>query len=453
MKLGIVILAAGQGTRMRSRRPKVLHLLAGKPLLEHVLDTAFSLNPATVVVVYGHGGEQVLAHFRNAPVQWVEQTQRLGTGHAVQQAMSQLATVDQVLILYGDVPLITTATLQKFIDNHCNGFLGIITARLSDPTGYGRIIRTGNEDRILRIVEEKDGTHNDLAVKEINTGIMIADRIHLFDWLGRINNNNAQGEFYLTDIIALAVADGWTVSSVQSQLIQEVTGINDLIQLANMERYLQRLQVEVLMHDGVTFKDPNRFDLRGKLNVGNDVVIDVNVIIEGEVTLDDDVAIGPNCILRNCRIGANTQIYANSMIEKTVIGPNSHIGPYARVRPGCAIAEGVHVGNFVELKNAHLGIGSKANHLSYLGDCIIGERVNIGAGTITCNYDGVNKHQTVIGDDAFVGSNTALVAPIQIGNEATIGAGSVITKDAPAAKLTLTRPPQRSVDGWQRPGK
>lgn len=454
MKLGIVILAAGQGTRMCSNLPKVLHSLAGKPLLRHVLDTAAQLNPTTIVVVHGHGGEKVLAQFHNAPVQWVQQAQQLGTGHAVQQAMPQLTAVDQVLILYGDVPMIAPTTLQKFIDNHNNGFLGIITAQLSDPKGYGRVIRTNKDNgRIVRIVEEKDGAPHELAIKEINTGIMLADRKRLVDWLSRINNKNAQGEFYLTDVIALAVADGLTVSSVQPQRIQEVMGINDLMQLATMEHYLQQLQAQVLMQQGVTFRDPNRFDLRGELKAGRDVIIDINVIIEGEVIIEEGVHIGPNCLLRNCRIGANTQIYANSIIEEASIGPNARIGPFARVRPGCEIAAAAHIGNFVELKNAHIGAGSKANHLSYLGDCEIGERVNIGAGTITCNYDGVNKHKTIIDDDAFIGSNTALVAPVTIGNEATIGAGSVINKNAPAAKLTLTRPPQRTVEGWNRPQK
>lgn len=449
MTLGIVILAAGQGTRMRSTLPKVLHPLAGKPILGHVLDTAFALNPQIIVVVYGHGGEHLLATFSQSQVEWVEQKQQLGTAHAVQQAMPKLVTVDQVLILYGDVPLITTATLHNLIQISINDVLGIITAQLSDPTGYGRIIRDDTR-RIVRIVEQKDATSAELMVNEINTGIMLANRSRLSNWLHGIKNNNAQSEFYLTDVIAMATEDGVTVASVQPYHVDEILGINDRIQLAYLERQLQLQQAQALMRKGVTIIDPARFDLRGSIEAEIDIVIDINVIIEGHVILKTGVSIGANCILRNCTIGVGTVIYANSIIDNAIIGANCRIGPYARIRPGCELAEKVHIGNFVELKNAKLGMNSKANHLTYLGDCEIGEQVNIGAGTIICNYDGVNKYKTVIGNKAFIGSNTALVAPVTIGENATIGAGSVITIDAPAGELTLSRAKQHTITGWVR---
>jgi bifunctional UDP-N-acetylglucosamine pyrophosphorylase/glucosamine-1-phosphate N-acetyltransferase len=451
--LGIVILAAGQGTRMRSQIPKVLHPLAGKPLLGHVLDAAKSLNPQTIVVVYGHGGEQVKANFPDTAIQWVEQTQLLGTGHAVQQALPQLQGVEQVLVLYGDVPLINTATLQQLIEaSIANAALGLITIKLPDPTGYGRIIRdvTGS---ILKNVEQKDATSNELAVDEINTGIMTAQRSQLESWLGRINNQNAQGEFYLTDCIALAVADGVKIVSAQPHCTEEILGINDRLQLARLERHVQQNNAKALMRAGVTICDPARFDLRGTLQIGIDVTIDINAIIEGTVVIGDGVKIGSNCLLRNCSLGAGTQVYANSIIEDASIADSVRIGPFARIRPGTKLAAGVHVGNFVEIKNSQIGPGSKANHLTYLGDSNIGSGVNIGAGTITCNYDGANKHQTVIGDRAFIGSNAALIAPVQIGPGATIGAGSVITQDAPDDKLTITRSAQKVIEDWQRPQK
>jgi len=449
MSLGVVILAAGQGSRMRSQLPKVLHQLAGQPILQHVLNTAFSLEPATVAVVYGHGGELLLERFATAPVQWVRQAQQLGTAHAVTQALPVLHDVDQVLVLYGDVPLVSNVTLKNLIQICGNNPLGIITALVSNPTGYGRIVRD-SAGHILRIVEQKDAADTLLAINEINTGIVIATSSHLTTWLKRIKNDNAQNEFYLTDIVELAVKDGYTVASVHPQHQDEILGINDRIQLSALERKLQCMQAEALMRNGVMLADPTRFDVRGSLETGIDVTIDINVIIEGQVILGDRVNIGPNCILRNCKIGNDTTIFANSMIEQSVINTNARIGPFARIRPGCEIHDGVHIGNFVELKNAKLGIKSKANHLSYLGDCDVGNHVNIGAGTITCNYDGMNKHKTVIGDNAFIGSNTALIAPIQIGNGATIGAGSVINNNAPADALTLTRPPQQTVVGWQR---
>lgn len=439
MNLGIVILAAGQGTRMRSSFPKVLHPLAGKPLLGHVLDAAKCLNPQTIVVVYGHGGTQVKASFPDTTIQWVEQTQLLGTGHAVQQAIPKLREMERILVLYGDVPLITTATLQRLMNAaNASAALGLITAKLPDPTGYGRIVRDGTGN-VIKNVEHKDASPNELVIDEINTGIMTAERSQLESWLGRINNHNAQGEFYLTDCIALAVADGVKVVSAQPQCTEEILGVNDRMQLAHLERYAQLGYARTLMQAGVTICDPTRFDLRGTLKTGTDVTIDVNVIVEGNVSLGTGVTIGPNCLLRNCTIGSGTQVYANSVIENATVAEAVHIGPFARIRPGTTLAAGVHVGNFVEIKNSHIGPGSKANHLTYLGDSQIGSGVNVGAGTITCNYDGAYKHQTVIGDNAFIGSNAALVAPVQIGSGATIGAGSVITQNAPDDELTLTR--------------
>jgi len=452
MDLGVVILAAGQGTRMRSALPKVLHPLAGMPLLGHVLGTAARLAPKTTVVVYGHGGEQVPAHFPIAPVQWVEQAQQLGTGHAVQQALPWVQAVNRVLVLYGDVPLIKAATLQRLLDASAGTSLGVLTALLDDPSGYGRMVRdpTG---RILRIVEQKDATEAELKIHEINTGIMVLDRAQLGDWLRRIGNNNAQEEFYLTDVIALAVAEGEEVASVQPQRREEVLGVNDRVQLAHLERYFQARQAQALMQAGVTLIDPARFDLRGRLQVGPDVSIDINAVIEGEVVLGEGVTIGPNCLLRNCRLGPGTQVYAHSVIEDAQVGRDARIGPFARIRPGSELADRVHVGNFVEVKQSRVGLGSKVNHLTYLGDCEVGSGTNVGAGTISCNYDGAHKHRTVIGDNAFIGSNTALVAPVRVGDGATIGAGSVITRDAPADQLTLTRAPQTTIEGWQRPKK
>jgi len=452
MDLGVVILAAGQGTRMRSALPKVLHPLGGMPLLGHVLGTAARLAPKTTVVVYGHGGERVPAHFPTAPVQWVEQAHLLGTGHAVQQALPLVQAVDRVLVLYGDVPLIEAVTLQRLLDESTDAPLGVLTALLDDPSGYGRMVRDP-VGRILRIVEQKDATEAELEIDEINTGIMVLDRARLGDWLGRIDNRNAQAELYLTDVIALAVAEGVEVASAQPQRLEEVLGVNDRLQLAHLERHFQVRQAQALMRAGVTLVDPARFDLRGTLQAGRDVSIDINAVIEGEVVLGEGVSIGPNCLLRNCRLGPGTQVYAHSVIEDARVGSDVHIGPFARIRPGSELADRVHVGNFVEIKKSRVGVGSKVNHLTYLGDSEIGSDTNVGAGTITCNYDGAHKHQTVIGSNAFIGSNTALVAPVRIGDGATIGAGSVITHDAPAGRLTLTRAPQTTIEAWQRPQK
>ena len=451
MKLGVIILAACQGTRMKSRLPKVLHPLAGKPLLGHVLDTARSLNPKRIVVVHGHGGEQVREAFAEHPVEWVEQAQQLGTGHAVQQAEPLMDGLDKVLILYGDVPLMRRQTLQRLIDT-TESDMGLITVELENPTGYGRIIRdtAGN---VLQIVEQKDASAEQLRVTEINSGIMLMGANSLVEWLARLSNENTQGEYYLTDVLEMAVHDGVAIHVTQPADALEVAGINDRAQLALMERAYQRLQANHLMQQGVTLHDPARFDLRGRLATGQDVVIDVNVIVEGEVILGDKVSIGANTVLRDVTVGDNVQILENCVIEQASIGPDCRIGPFARLRPGTELLDNAHIGNFVEIKKSTIGQGSKVNHLSYVGDSEIGERVNIGAGTITCNYDGANKHKTRIGDDAFIGSNTALVAPVSVGDSATIGAGSVITKDPEAHKLTVTRARQLTINGWTRPIK
>lgn len=452
MRLGVVILAAGQGKRMRSARPKVLHRLAGKPLLGHVLDRAQELDPERIVVVYGHGGEQVRAALSEAPCLWGEQPEQLGTGHALMQAMPSLDGLDRVLVLYGDVPLITTATLRRMIEVGAGTSLAILTAHLPDPSGYGRILRDPS-GRVRGIVEERDATPEQRAITEINTGILLAERARLDDWLARIGNDNAQGEYYLTDVIGLAAREDVQVATVEPARLAEVAGVNDRVQLAELERDHQRQFAESLMRSGVTLADPARFDLRGSLQAEPDVEIDINVIIEGEVRLASGVRIGPNCLLKDCVIGPGTEILAHSVIECAEVGAEARVGPFARLRPETRLADHTHVGNFVEIKKTRLGEGSKANHLTYLGDAEIGAGVNIGAGTITCNYDGVNKSKTRIEDGAFIGSNTALVAPVSVGAGATIGAGSVITRDAPADKLSLTRAKQMSIAGWQRPRK
>jgi len=452
MDLGVIVLAAGQGTRMRSSLPKVLHALAGKPLLGHVLNTASLLNPRKTLVVYGHGGEQVQQAFPDPQVQWVEQAQQLGTGHAVQQAIRQVGDVDRVLVLYGDVPLTPVETLNELLQESAESELGVLTAILDDPGGYGRMVRDP-EGRILRIVEQKDASEAELEIDEINTGIMVFDRKRLAGWLQRIDNSNAQGEYYLTDVIALAVAEGLEVSSAQTDIEEEVLGVNDRAQLARLERHFQRQQARELLLSGVSLADPERFDLRGRLQTGRDVFIDVNVVVEGDVELGEGVSIGPNCVLKDCRIGAGTSVFANSVIEQAAIGSEALIGPFSRIRPQAELADRVHVGNFVEIKKSRVGLGSKVNHLSYVGDADIGARVNVGAGTITCNYDGVNKSATVIGDGAFIGSNTALVAPVTVGSGATVGAGSTITRDVPADRLSVARGRQTTIEGWRRPTK
>ncbi len=451
MKLGIVILAAGQGTRMKSGLPKVLHPLAGRPLLAHVLETAASLQPEKTVVVYGHGGGLVQDSIDRPDLLWAEQSKQLGTGHAVQQAMPLLQGMDKVLVLYGDVPLIRKESLQTLIDSAGTG-VGLMTVILEDPSGYGRIERD-SAGQVQAIVEQKDASEQQLAITEINTGIMLVNTERLQQWLQALSPKNAQGEYYLTDIIAMAVGDGVEVHVSHPIDPIEAEGVNDRLQLANLERVLQRWQGEALMRDGVTLLDPARFDLRGQLVTGSDVILDVNVIIEGKVELGNHVSIGANTVLRNVQVADHVVIRENCVIEDAVIGADSAIGPFSRIRPGTKLVGGAHVGNFVEIKNSTIGLGSKVNDLTYIGDTSMGAGVNIGAGTITCNYDGAFKHRTVIEDKAFIGSNAALVAPVCIGEDATIGAGSVIAKDAEAGELTLARGRQVTIKGWKRPTK
>ncbi len=452
MKLGVVILAAGKGTRMRSAIPKVLHPLAGRPLIGHVLDAAHALGAAHIVSVYGHGGDQVPAAMSDSSCSWVEQAERLGTGHAVMQAMPAMAEMDRVLVLYGDVPLIEPETLDRLVADSACTQLGLLTMRLADPSGYGRIVRD-KRGHVLRIVEHKDASEAELEIREVNTGIIVADRGRLDGWLSRIGNDNVQGEYYLTDVIGLATGDGVEIATAEPETLEEVAGVNDRAQLAELERYHQRRLARSLMLEGTTIIDPARIDIRGSLRCERDVILDVNLVCEGRVRLGADVRIGPNCVLKDCEIGPGTEVFANSVIEGARIGAGARIGPFARLRPEAEIGDRCHIGNFVEIKKSRVAEASKVNHLTYIGDADIGAHVNVGAGTITCNYDGANKHRTVIGHGAFVGSNSALVAPVTIGAAATIGAGSVISRDAPAGKLTLTRAKQMTVDHWQRPLK
>jgi len=450
--LEIVILAAGQGKRMYSDTPKVLHQLAGRPLLAHVLESAGTLKPAAVHVVYGHGGERVREAFAQAGVNWARQADQKGTGHAVAQATPAVSDQATVLVLYGDVPLIRSQTLQELLQAAGSGRLALLTAELEQPAGYGRIIRDA-AGQVVRIVESKDATPAEAAVREVNTGFLAAPADKLKKWLASLRNHNAQGEYYLTDIIAMAVAEGVPIATRSPRDISEILGVNSKQELAQVERIHQKQQAEKLMQQGVTLRDPARLDVRGELRCGRDVVIDVNVIFEGKVVLGDRVQVGPNNVLRDSTVGSDTIIHPNCVIDQADIGVDCRIGPFARLRPETKLAAHVHVGNFVEVKKSDVGVGSKMNHLSYIGDTSIGSGVNIGAGTITCNYDGANKHRTVIGDHVFVGSNTALVAPVTVGAGATIGAGSVITKEAPAGELTLTRVPQVTKPGWKRPVK
>jgi bifunctional UDP-N-acetylglucosamine pyrophosphorylase/glucosamine-1-phosphate N-acetyltransferase len=453
MRLEIIILAAGQGTRMRSALPKILHRIGRKPLLEHVHALASSLDADRITVIYGHGGEQVLESLAHLDAVWVEQKERLGTGHAVMQVAGDIGDDSTVLILYGDVPLLKQETVQKLLPLAEADGLGLLTVDLADPQGYGRIIRDG-QGRVVRIVEEKDASPEERAITEGNTGILAVNGQRLKTWLSRLDNNNAQGEYYLTDIIAMAVADGVAVQTAQPATVDEVLGINDRLQLAHLERVFQREQAERLMREGVTLRDPSRFDLRGDIEaMGHDVEIDINVILEGRIKIGERVRIGPNTVIRDCDIGDDVQIFANCVIEDAVIGRGSRIGPFARLRPETRLADEVHIGNFVEVKKSSIASRSKANHLTYIGDTDIGADVNVGAGTITCNYDGANKHRTIIEDGVFIGSDTALVAPVRVGKNATIGAGSIITKDAPENALTLSRAKQVTLEGWQRPIK
>ena len=452
MTTRVVILAAGQGTRMHSALPKILHPLAGKPLLSHVCATAALLNDARPIVIYGHGGEMVPERLADLDVEWVPQVEQLGTGHAVTQALPKIPATGHVLILYGDVPLITRATLARLIEAGERSDFGLLTVTLDDPHGYGRILR--NADGVVQaIVEEKDADATQRAIDEVNTGLMAVCARRLRGWLDRLQNHNAQGEYYLTDIVAMAVADGIRIQTVTPGSAIEVMGINDRVELARVERHYQSMQAEVLMRQGVTIIDPQRFDLRGELHAGRDVVLDVNVVLEGKVDLGDNVTVGANTFIRDTEIGAGVTILPNCVIEDARIGAGARIGPFARIRPQAQLEEDVHVGNFVEIKKSTIGKGSKINHLSYVGDSQVGSGVNIGAGTITCNYDGANKHQTVIGDDVFVGSGTELVAPLTVGDGATIGAGTTLTKDLDPGHLAVTRAAQQTVPGWRRPRK
>jgi len=451
MSLEIVILAAGQGTRMRSTLPKVLHPVAGRSMLGHVLDRARELAPAGIQVVIGHGADQVCSQLAADDVSFVVQAEQLGTGHAVAQAAPAL-TAERVLILYGDVPLIQTATLERLLQQVDDEHLALLTVELDDPTGYGRILRDG-EGRVTAIVEHKDASDAQRAIREGNTGILAVPGRRLTDWLGRLSNSNAQGEYYLTDVIALAVADGLTIATSQPADAMEVQGANDRRQLAQLERHFQQRAAERLMLQGVTLLDPQRFDQRGQVEAGRDVCIDINVILEGRVVLEEGVSIGPNCVIKDSVLKRGAIIKANSHLDGVVVGEGADVGPFARLRPGSELGAKAHVGNFVELKNALLQDGAKAGHLSYLGDASIGPGSNIGAGTITCNYDGANKFRTEIGADVFVGSNSSLVAPVTLGAGATTAAGSVITADVPADTLALGRARQVNKSGWQRPKK
>ncbi|MHB1115988.1 bifunctional UDP-N-acetylglucosamine diphosphorylase/glucosamine-1-phosphate N-acetyltransferase GlmU [Sideroxydans sp.] len=448
--LNIIILAAGKGTRMYSDRPKVLHNLAGKPLVQHVLDCGISLQPQQICVVYGHGGEAVPQAMQLYGAKFVIQEPQLGTGHAVQQAMPHLQDDSRTLILYGDVPLIQHSTLHQM--QQAGEGLVLLTVDLDNPAGYGRIVRDQEGD-VQRIVEQKDASPEELEISEVNTGIMLAPTAKLREWLGKLRNDNAQGEYYLTDIVAMAVQQGVAVHTAQPAHGWEVEGINNKMQLASLERVWQKQIATKLLAQGVTLNDPARIDVRGELVCGRDVEIDVGCIFEGKVTLGDRVKVSAYSVIRNANIGNATHIAAYSHIDSSEVGADCHIGPYARLRPGTELHDHAHIGNFVEIKNSEIGPGSKANHLSYIGDSTVGSRVNIGAGTITCNYDGANKFRTVIGDDAFIGSDTQLVAPVTVGKGATIGAGSTITKDTPAGELTLSRSKQVTIAGWQRPVK
>jgi bifunctional UDP-N-acetylglucosamine pyrophosphorylase / glucosamine-1-phosphate N-acetyltransferase len=452
MSLSIIILAAGQGTRMRSSLPKILHPLAGRSLLEHVYVAASRFKARDIHVVYGYGGEQIQKSLLHLQVKWVEQAEQLGTGHAVAQAINDVPDVDNVLILYGDVPLITHETLTKLVAAAEDTGFSLLTSYIDDPRGYGRIIRDEKGD-ISRIVEEKDASDEQRSVCEINTGMMTVKASNLKRWLAELGNDNSQGEYYLTDIIQMAVDDGVVVESVQSDSVVEIQGINDRRQLAELERYYQLIQAYHLMERGITLMDPHRFDLRGELEAARDITIDINTIIEGSVSIGNNVNIGPNCYIKDADIGDNVSILANCVIENAVIGKSCKIGPFARLRPETRLADNVHIGNFVEIKKSEIADGSKVNHLSYIGDSQIGKDTNIGAGTITCNYDGAHKHRTIIGDNVFVGSDTQLVAPIRIGDNVTIGAGTTVTKDIDANLLAVSRTEQKNIKGWKRPKK
>lgn len=452
MTTEVIILAAGQGTRMQSKLPKVLHPLAGKPMLGHVIDASRKINAMAIHVVVGHGAERVKTTFLDDDLQWALQEQQLGTGHAVAQALPAVQDNSIVLIAYGDVPLIEPATLSALVASTSDSHLSLLTVHLDDPTGYGRIIRD-EKNQITAIIEQKDANVDQLKIQEVNTGILAVTVEKLREWLPKLSAENAQGEYYLTDIISMAVSDGLQVVAQHPISSWEVQGVNNRQQLSELERHYQQQQANHLMAQGATLADPSRLDIRGNVSVGKDIFIDVNCVLKGTVNIADDVVIGPNCVIENTSIGRGTVIKANSILEDSVVGDECDIGPFARLRPGTVLSEKAKIGNFVETKKAHIGKGSKVNHLSYIGDSEIGEGVNVGAGTITCNYDGVNKHQTKIGDGSFIGSNTALVAPVNIGKNSTVAAGSTITNRVDDEQLAVARSKQKNINGWQKPKK
>ena len=451
MSTTVIILAAGKGTRMRSSLPKVLQPLAGRPLLGHVIETAKKLNADNIITIYGHGGDRVQTAFAQQDIKWVEQAEQLGTGNAVQMTLPVLPHDGVSLILSGDVPCINPVTLQKLLDATVETGIGLVTLTLPDANGYGRIVR--EQGQIQAIVEHKDASEEQRQIKEINTGIYAVSNAKLHQWLPNLSNDNAQGEYYLTDIVAMALADGMQVASVEPEQAFEVEGVNDRVQLAALERQFQVYQAKQLMQQGVHLIDPSRFDLRGNLTVGQDVRIDINVIMEGDCELGDNVEIGAGCIIKNTKIAASTKVQPYSIFDSAIVGEDTQIGPFARLRPGAKLAAEVHIGNFVEVKNTTIGQGSKANHFTYLGDAEVGSGANIGAGTITCNYDGANKFKTIIGDQAFIGSNSSLVAPVRIGNGATVGAGSTITRDVEDNSLAVERSKQFAKENYPRPQK
>ncbi|TYA51575.1 bifunctional UDP-N-acetylglucosamine diphosphorylase/glucosamine-1-phosphate N-acetyltransferase GlmU [Aggregatibacter actinomycetemcomitans] len=447
----VVILAAGKGTRMYSDLPKVLHPIAGKPMVKHVIDTAKQLGARNIHLVYGHGGDLMQQRLAGEPVNWVLQTEQLGTGHAMQQAAPFFADDENILMLYGDAPLITKETLEKLIAAKPDNGIALLTVVLDNPTGYGRVLRENGN--VVGIVEQKDANAEQLNIQEVNTGVMVSDGASFKKWLAQLDNNNAQGEYYMTDVIALANRDGCQVAAVQAADLMEVEGANNRLQLTALEQYFQQKQARELLLAGVMLLDPNSFKLRGELSHGKDVEIDMNVILNGKVRLGNRVKIGAGCVLTNCDIGDDVEIKPYSVLEDASVGANAAIGPFSRLRPGADLAENTHVGNFVEIKKAYIGKGSKVNHLTYVGDAEIGKDCNIGAGVITCNYDGANKFKTIIGDNVFVGSDSQLVAPVTIESGATIGAGSTIRYDVKRDELVTTRVPQKHVQGWERPVK
>ena len=460
MELEIIILAAGKGTRMMSKLPKVLHTIGGKPLLAHVIETANSLEPKKIIIIYGHGGEQVqqtieenISQDISNKIQWIEQTEQKGTGHAVQMAAPFLSDQNKALVLYGDVPLIQTSTLKSLISiKNSESPLSLLTMILPNATGYGRILRD-IDGKILGIVEQKDANQEQLEIKEANTGILCAQVKQLKAWLERIKNDNSQEEFYLTDVVGMAAENYQKIPSMQPETIHEVEGVNDKKQLAALERCYQKQQADTLLLSGVTLMDPERIDIRGDVNIESDVTIDINVVLEGRVTIKSGTIVGQNCLIKNADIGANTRIEANTVIEDSTVGDECNIGPFARLRPGSHVHKGGKLGNFVETKKAEIGEGSKVNHLSYVGDAVLGKGVNVGAGSITCNYDGANKHLTELDDGVFIGSNTSLVAPVKLGKNSTTGAGSVINKDVENEELAIARGKQKNISGWTRPIK